>query len=56
MFYDFDTIKQIKNFEKYGVWYRRTYYVILKKKKYGTVLFGIKSSKIRENITKYRKF
>ena len=39
MFYEFDTIKHIKNFEKYDVWYGRTYYVIFKKK-YGTVLFG----------------
>jgi len=38
-FYEFDTIKHIKNFPKYGVWYGRTYYVIFQKK-YGTVLFG----------------
>ena len=34
MFYEFYTIKHIKNFEKYGVWCGRTYL-----KKYGTVLF-----------------
>jgi len=38
-FDEFDTIKHVKNFLKYGVWYGRTYYVIFQKK-YGTVLFG----------------
>ena len=38
MLYEFDTIKHIKNFEKYVVWYERTYYVIFEKK-YGTLLF-----------------
>ncbi len=41
MFDEFDTIKHIKNFPKYGVWYGH----ILKKVRYGTVwsclvLFG----------------
>ena len=40
MFYEFDTIKYIKNFEKYDVWCGRTYYVIFQKK-YGSVLFGV---------------
>ena len=48
MFYEFYTIKHIRNFEKYDVWYGRTYYVIFQKK-YGTVLFGVNFSKIREN-------
>ena len=48
MFYEFDPIKRIKNFEKYGGWYGRSYYVIFNQK-YGMVLFGMNSSKIREN-------
>jgi hypothetical protein len=52
MFYEFYTIKHIRNFEKYDVqmymMYGRTYYVIFQKK-YGTVLFGVNFSKIREN-------
>jgi hypothetical protein len=46
IFYKFDTIKHIRNFEKYGVWYGRTHYIIFQKKGlFGTiwyclVLFG----------------
>ena len=36
MFYEFDTIKHIKNISKNGVWYGRMYSI--KKVRYGTVL------------------
>ncbi len=42
-----DTIKYIKNFEKYGVWNGRAYYIIFQK---STVWFkSTNSTKIREN-------
>jgi hypothetical protein len=43
MFSEFDTIKHIKNFPNYGVWYGRTYYVIFQKKvRYGTVWYLVR--------------
>ena len=53
IFYEFDTIKHIKNFEKYNARYGRTYYVIFHKK-YGTVPFGVNFSKIREKLPKIK--
>jgi hypothetical protein len=48
LFDEFDTIKQIKSLEKYGVWYC-VWKMTVFQKKYGTVLFGMNSLKIREN-------
>jgi hypothetical protein len=51
MFHEFDTIKQIKNFPKYGVWYERVRTTLFCKKSTCTIQTIINS--LRNNIIIY---